>query len=702
MNFSRFALALFSFGAVMPVIAAEQSLSQQREIYQKINQLLSISQSENTQNIAKALLDEMKDYPLYPYAEYKLISSNLANTDFAQIEAYLQRRKDFPLAKNLTKQWVIQHQNNQDWQGILANQDKLPKDIVSQCALLQAKSPISPVIDTNNQNALKSAVNSAQILTEKAEHPLPQAELEKLWLTGNSLPKACDPILDQWNQTGGLTADLIRRRAVLALEQGNSGLLTHLSAQTQDTGLQNWLKTLAAIQKTPQKLKDPANPFNPDKLEPNTQNKRIAKALFPSFVRTIKDNEVGDPQRLLAQFDGWAKRFNLTAEETTDWEIAVISQLFDSPNTLLQQWRDTELKNLKADKLTERRIRMAIRNKEDIKPWLTLLSDKAKNADEWKYWTAKTLQRSTDKAEQNQANALLSSLLNQRGFYPMLATQELGRAYQINLRNEENLAKPTASSKPENPAPAKPSAQELTAQKYAAELSRIEELRILADTNNMNTEWRSLFARANFDEQIALTEYARDKQWFDLQVEGTILAKAWNHISLRLPNAYPQWFDLLLKNKKIDRTFAMAIARQESAWKPYVTSSADARGLMQLLPSTAKLTAQKAGLPYSNANQLYDPFNNIMLGTAHLQELQDKYGNNRILISAAYNAGGSRVDQWLAKSAGKLTMAEFVASIPFYETRGYVQNVLAYDAYYQLLQNKKAQIFANEEYNRLY
>ena len=70
---------------------------------------------------------------------------------------------------------------------------------------------------------------------------------------------------------------------------------------------------------------------------------------------------------------------------------------------------------------------------------------------------------------------------------------------------------------------------------------------------------------------------------------------------------------------------------------------------------------------------------------------------------SAYNAGASRVEKWLARSNGKLAMDEFIASIPFFETRGYVQNVLTYDFYYQNLQNKeKLQTFSKEEYDRLY
>ena len=84
-------------------------------------------------------------------------------------------------------------------------------------------------------------------------------------------------------------------------------------------------------------------------------------------------------------------------------------------------------------------------------------------------------------------------------------------------------------------------------------------------------------------------------------------------------------------------------------------------------------------------------------------ELNAKYPNNRILIASAYNAGASRVEKWLARANGKLAMDEFIASIPFFETRGYVQNVLTYDFYYQNLQNKeKLQTFSKEEYDRLY
>ena len=108
-------------------------------------------------------------------------------------------------------------------------------------------------------------------------------------------------------------------------------------------------------------------------------------------------------------------------------------------------------------------------------------------------------------------------------------------------------------------------------------------------------------------------------------------------------------------------------------------------------------------LIYTGERDLIEPFRNIMLGTTHLAELNEKYPQNRILIASAYNAGTSRVTRWLERAGGRLAMDEFIASIPFLETRGYVQNVVTYDYYYQLLQGvEKRRMFNPEEIERKY
>lgn len=319
---------------------------------------------------------------------------------------------------------------------------------------------------------------------------------------------------------------------------------------------------------------------------------------------------------------------------------------------------------------------MAIWQKTELTSWLNLLSAESKSKQEWRYWEAKQdISKNTEK---------LTALSKERGFYPMLAAIQLKQIYQLNV-------------------PVAPSFTQAEQLPFKQAFAMITELRELGRNGLAKQRWRILLDNADFTTQLKLAQYAKNQQWFELAVDASIVAKAWDYLPLRLPNAYPEYFNAALQNLNISKTFAMAIARQESAWNPMAQSSANARGLMQLLPSTAKLTAENNQLPYQGEQDLFKPLNNISLGTAHLNELNGKYPNNRILIAAAYNAGANRVEKWLARSNGKLALDEFVASIPFYETRGYVQNVVAYDFYYQILQNKAhPKTFRYEEWDRLY
>lgn len=655
--------------------SAAISLEQQRETYLTVTRLLDTSQSKQTQEVAKVLLEDIREYPLYPYAEYQLLKADKDSLNFSNIEDYQRRYPYLKLSHELKKKWLEQLQEKKDWQTIIDHADKLPNDNASQCIILEAKAAIE-----------KTTPNSTALL---------QQSLQKLWLTGNILPKQCDALLAQWQSQGGLNEELLLQRAVLALEQGNLNLLAQLPKYTANAALRNRLHSLSALAKTPRALWETTNPFNAEKLSPdNPLDKRILLAVYPHYLKTLNETELPDPEGLFQKegiHGAIAQKFNLPTTQINQWKAILLTRIFDTESAALQQWRDKQLLIIADDNLLERRIRMAIREKNDISSWLNALSQEAKNKDEWRYWQAKAWQKQGKKA---QAEQLLTAMLTApRGFYPMLAAAELGKPYRPEMRELKNIILKRRKTQKQTID---------TAQQYAPVLQRIAELRYFNDQSNINTEWKTLLDSVSFEQKLQLAQYAETQHWYDLQVEATIQAKAWQYIRLRLPNAYQDWFDLNLKDKKIERTFAMAIARQESAWKPYVVSSANARGLMQLLPGTAKLTAQRAKLPYENAEQLFEPFNNIMLGTAHLQELYERFGNNRILIASAYNAGPHRVEQWLKKAGGKLTMAEFVASIPFYETRGYVQNVLAYDTYYQILQEKKPQLFSKEEYNRLY
>ena len=103
---------------------------------------------------------------------------------------------------------------------------------------------------------------------------------------------------------------------------------------------------------------------------------------------------------------------------------------------------------------------------------------------------------------------------------------------------------------------------------------------------------------------------------------------------------------------------------------------------------------------YSSPSQLLDPDTNINIGTSYLQYVYQQFGNNRIFASAAYNAGPGRVRT--GNSAGRIDAVAFVESIPFSETRGYVKNVLAYDAYYRYFMGQKDTLMSDAEWQRRY
>jgi soluble lytic murein transglycosylase len=145
-----------------------------------------------------------------------------------------------------------------------------------------------------------------------------------------------------------------------------------------------------------------------------------------------------------------------------------------------------------------------------------------------------------------------------------------------------------------------------------------------------------------------------------------------------------------------------AIMRQESQFDRNAVSHAGARGMMQLMPATAREWAGKTGQPYDYMRLTTDPAYNMSIGTAYFAMLLDRYGGNHVLAVAAYNAGPGNVAKWIAANGDpRLPGADVVAwieAIPLSETRHYVQHVLENAVVYDLLNSDKARMPAQ---NRL-
>lgn len=154
-------------------------------------------------------------------------------------------------------------------------------------------------------------------------------------------------------------------------------------------------------------------------------------------------------------------------------------------------------------------------------------------------------------------------------------------------------------------------------------------------------------------------------------------------------------FPVLPLPDSLNSRFAIihAITRQESQFDRGARSSANALGMMQLLPGTAAETAQKLGLPASPASRLTDdPVWNVTLGSAYLERLRTAYGGSAPLAVAAYNAGPGNVRRFIAQNGDPKAadIIDWIESIPFAETRNYVQRVLENAVVYETLYPEKA------------
>lgn len=144
--------------------------------------------------------------------------------------------------------------------------------------------------------------------------------------------------------------------------------------------------------------------------------------------------------------------------------------------------------------------------------------------------------------------------------------------------------------------------------------------------------------------------------------------------------AYPVISYPLVTQPRVETAYVLALSRQETELNPRAVSGANARGLMQLLPSTARTQARREGLPYRASWLTDDPAYNMSLGAAHLDDLLDRFNGSYIMAAAAYNAGAGRPARWIREygdpRTGAIDPVDWVELIPFSETRNYVQRIL--------------------------
>lgn len=621
-------------------MAQADSLEAQRSRYLDIKQAWDNKQMD----VVAQLMPTLRDYPLYPYLEYRELAQNLDQETGLAVNDLIRRYPTLPPVRSLSSRFVNELARREDWRGLLVFSPEEPKPVSARC----------------NWYYAKWATGQQQVAWDGAK---------SIWLRGTSLPATCDKLFSAWQAAGQQTPITTLERIRLAMKEGDTNLVNFLAKQLPED-YQTIANGVMDLQNNPQTVMTFARTVGP------TDFTRQATAL--AFARVARE----DAENARAMITSLVSAQKMSESEAQGLSEAVAWRLMGNDITTEQvRWRDNVVMRSDSTSLIERRVRMSLGNNDrrGLNTWIARLPLEAKEKDEWQYWQADLLMEQGRKEE---AETILKKLMQARGFYPMVAAQRLGVEYPLQV---DKAPEPESS---------------LT---QGAEISRVRELMYWGMDNLARTEWSYLVASKNSGQQQQLARFAYEQNWWVLSVQATITGKLWNHLQERFPLAYQDQFNRYTDGKAIPVSYAMAIARQESAWNPKARSPVGASGLMQVMPATAQHTVKVFKLPgYSNSSQLLDPETNIQIGTQYLESVYQQFGENRIFSSAAYNAGPGRVKTWLGNSAGRLDAVAFIETIPFSETRGYVKNVLAYDAYYRHFMKKSDKILSDREWERRY
>ncbi|HSC83893.1 MAG TPA: transglycosylase SLT domain-containing protein [Pseudomonas sp.] len=600
--------------------AQAASLIQQRQMYDEAKRALAQGDKGPYQRYASAL----HDYPLEPYLAYDELTARLKWASNEEIEAFLTEHGDLPQAGWMKLRWLRWLAERGDWQTFVNHYD--PKLNFTELDCLYG------------QYQLKHGM--------KAEG---NATAEKLWLVGKSQPQACDVLFDLWSANGQLTEAQRWKRAKLAAEARNYGLASHLIKSLPTLDKQG--KLLVDVAQNPTLLNQPAR-FTP-------ADRAMADVVGLGLRRLARQ----DPEKALSLLESYASKMNFSDEEKVAIarEIGLtLAKRFDIRGLEVMAKYDPQLRD---NTVSEWRARLLLRygRWDEAYQLTSRLPVELAGTSRWRYWQARSLQLA--QPQNQQALALYQPLAKERDFYGFLAADRIEAPYSLN--NKPLALDPKVIQKVSN----------------TAGIRRALEFHDRGQIVDGRREWYHVSRLFSRDELVAQAKLAYDKQWYFPAIRTISQAKYWDDLDIRFPMAYRSNLTTQAKARGLHSSWVFAITRQESAFMADARSPVGAMGLMQLMPATAKHTAQKFGIPLASPQQALVPEKNIQLGAAYLSQVHAQFNGNRVLATAAYNAGPGRVRQWL-KGADHLAFDVWVENIPFDETRAYVQNVLSYSVIY--------------------
>jgi soluble lytic murein transglycosylase len=229
--------------------------------------------------------------------------------------------------------------------------------------------------------------------------------------------------------------------------------------------------------------------------------------------------------------------------------------------------------------------------------------------------------------------------------------------------------------------------QDLSRIKSMPSVARAFELKMLNRDSEANREWTQSVHLLGEKDRHGGAKLANLKGYYNWAILALSGPNNTKYLEVRFPKNYADYILRESARNNLDPAVVYAITRQESSFFHRARSSAGAMGLMQVMPSTARVVAKKYNIMFRHNLDLYNPEKNIMIGTKYFRDMLEKNQMNAALAAASYNAGPHRVLRWLPEKDTATDV--WVETIPFTETRMYVQNILTYTVIYQQLMNKK-------------
>ncbi|VEG89628.1 lytic transglycosylase domain-containing protein [Legionella spiritensis] len=470
-----------------------------------------------------------------------------------------------------------------------------------------------------------------------------------LWLYGSSRPSACDQLFDLLIHSEGFDENLISQRIALALDKRNLPLARYLLKKYKTPRLKDE-QLLIRIYQSPTRitqledseLHDDFYLYGLKRLVSINMDQAIK---YWRHVKTRKLLSEAQQQAFLAHVALYKAMRN--HNDAYAWFAKVKPAYY---NDVLLDWQ----------------IRFALKRHQWHRVERLIRHNPDKDNPCWQYWLARSLDAL---GQREKAREIYTSLAETRNYYGFLASLRLNKKPSFQNEkphNDLSILKPYQ--------PVTDNIKALYNSSQALQASRL--------VNDFVSELPKA------DKSALAYWIANDLRWPGKSVYLGNSDELHNQLSLRFPLAYSQAISHDASQYHIPKELIYAIIRQESGFRENVVSSAGAHGLMQVLPTTARMVARANKVPYSSKTELFSSRKNISLGVAYLNSLARRFGNHPVLMAAAYNAGPRQVTYWLKNHPPK-EIDLWIETLPWHETRNYLKNVIAFYAVYQYRLQKK-------------